>query len=107
MDQHEQFRTLARALSVMSSTDFDEARMEAEVEDDWTGKTYRVRRAGDWSQGMPMEASLDFAVDDALIALRDEMAQDGRPRWRSCAFTLRPDGTFTFDVSYPDERANR
>ena len=77
--------------------------MEAEVEDDWTEKTYSCRDAEAWSQGMPVEASLDFAVDDALMALREGMAQAGRPKWRSCTFSLTPDGSFTFDVTYPDE----
>ena len=107
MDHDHLYGTIARALRTICPAGFREARMDAEVEDDWTEKTYRYRDAGGWSQGVPVEASLDFAVDDALMALREGMAQAGRPKWRSCTFSLGPDGGFAFDVAYPggDDRA--
>ncbi|MEM9795370.1 MAG: hypothetical protein AAF919_02710 [Pseudomonadota bacterium] len=105
MDQDSLYGTLTRALLTICPEGFEAARIEAEVESDWTQKTYRYKTDGLWSQGQSVDAELDFDVDDALIALREVMVQDGRPAWSACMFTIRPAGAFSFDVTYPDEAA--
>ncbi len=106
MDQTALYQTLAKALIVTCPEGFEEARIDAELESDWSQKSYLCKINGEWSKGQSAPADTDFDVDDALHDLRDMMKQDGRPAWNRCSFSLKPDGTFTIDVAYPDEEAS-
>ncbi|MHA6316151.1 immunity protein YezG family protein [Altererythrobacter sp. CAU 1778] len=102
MNQTALYQTLAQALMVTCPDGFEEARIDAEIDSDWSKKAYSCKVDGEWSQGRSIPAETDFDVDDALYELRDLMQQDGRAAWTSCRFTLKPDGTFNLDVTYPD-----
>lgn len=102
MDQTALYQTLAKALIATCPDGFEEARIDAEMESDWSQKGYYCKVGGEWSQGQSVPAEIDFDVDDALYDLRDMMQQDGRQPWSKCSFTLKPDGTFNLDVAYPD-----
>lgn len=98
MEQNRIYEILARALMSVCLKDFEEARIEAEMEDGRSSKTYRYRRHGTWEKGVSVGAELDFEVDDAPMELRQSMMQEGRSAWRACTFKLIPDGSFSFDV---------
>ncbi len=105
MDQTALYQVLAKALMVACPSGFEEAQIQAELEADWSEKSYRCKQDGAWSQGLSVPADVDFDVDDALHDLRKMMQQDGREAWNRCTFTLKPDGQFSLDVSYPDTEA--
>ncbi|MBX7482729.1 hypothetical protein [Qipengyuania qiaonensis] len=99
---NELYQTLAKALVAICPDGFDEARVDAELEGDWSQKGYYCKVGGIWSNGKSVPADLDFEVDDALHALRGMMRQEGREPWAKCSFLMKRDGSFTFDVSYPE-----
>ncbi len=37
-----------------------------------------------------------------MNAVREKMAEDGKPRWRSATFELRPDGSFKLHANFDD-----
>ena len=102
MDQTALYQVLAKALLSTCPEGFEEARIEAEVESDWSEKAYRCKVGGEWSQGKSVPAELDFEVDDALHDLRKGMRQEGRAAWNRCTFVLQPDGRFDLQVAYPE-----
>ncbi|MEL7460970.1 MAG: hypothetical protein AAFX45_07145 [Pseudomonadota bacterium] len=100
MTETEAYAALARALQSICPADFSQAALSVEMEDDWTDKRYQYKVGDTWSLGQAVDANLDFEADDALHALRAMMRVEGKPAWTHCTFTLNPDGTFNFDVSY-------
>lgn len=102
MDQTAVYQVFAKALLVACPDGFEEARIEAELDSDWSQKSYHCKIDGAWSDGKSVPADVDFEVDDALHDLRALMKQDGREAWNKCTFTLKPDGEFNLNVSYPE-----
>ena len=103
MDQTAIYQVFAKALLVTCPEGFEEARIDAELESDWSQKSYHCKIDGQWSEGRAVSADIDFDVDDALHDLRNMMKQEGKQPWSRCTFTLKPNGEFNLDVSYPDD----
>jgi hypothetical protein len=102
MNQASLYGALANALTVICPNDFTEAKIEAEVHDDWSKTVYTCKVDSNWSQGLEAPVDADFEVDEALVDIRKAMTVPGQKPWSKCKFTLFPDGTFKFDVEYDD-----
>jgi hypothetical protein len=93
------YQTIAQALVSICPAGFEQARMVAQVGDDWSDIRYDCTVAGQTREGVTGDTATSSKVDDALQDLR--RAWPAQP-WSSCTFTLSPDGQFKFDVSYDD-----
>ena len=102
MDMSALYSVLAQGLLTICPGSFSSAVIDAELKDDWSNTVYRCETASGWSKGLPVQASVDFKVDDALHAIRKQMTIPGQTPWSRCTFTLFPDGKFKFDVEYDD-----
>jgi hypothetical protein len=102
VDQTAAYQALANALMAVCPPDFTQARVTAEIKDDWSKVEYSCETPSGPKTGLAADADTDFTVDDALHDLRDMMKPAAGAPWSRCTFTLTPDGKFDFAVDYDD-----
>jgi hypothetical protein len=81
--------------------DWETASLYAEIEDDEGGAIY-----GRYTTRESTDESLVFDAGSEAYLIFDElrrrMEKPGAPRWTAARFTVKRDGDFNLDVSYPD-----
>jgi hypothetical protein len=93
------YQAIATEIVSHCPKDFREATLTARLEEGASEFSLRCV-AGDGEVVKPRVGGLSAAnVDDALADLRQHWPSG---RFSTCAFTLKPDGKFKFDVGYDD-----
>jgi hypothetical protein len=97
-----QYKVLVNALLAASPKDFANAEIVARLDKGFSTIRYNCEDKGKRIEGLVADEVDDFAVDEALHAIRNAMTIPSQKPWSKCKFTLFPDGKFKFDVEYDD-----
>jgi hypothetical protein len=94
------YQTLTHIVSQQCPPGFIEARINAELDDDWA----RIRLVCVTNDEGEVEApvrGIELAdIHENLDGVREEMASLSGSRWKSCTFTVLAGGKFRIDVQY-------
>jgi hypothetical protein len=91
---------LAHAVINICPSGYNQAKLEAELDDDWARLDLRCidDSGGETRALLKGGASLD--LHDQLDIVRDEMARATGYKWKKCIFVILPGGKFKLDVEY-------
>jgi hypothetical protein len=93
-------QSLAAVVLSTCPTGYDEARLEAEVDENYAEmELLCYNQSGELVRSnLPGLSGPD--IHDILDAIRERMAEASGERWTRCVFLVRPDRSFKLDVSY-------
>lgn len=91
---------LAHAVSGACPPGYHQARLQAELDEGWAELDLQCTNdQGDQVMSqLPNGSGLKIHV--MLDDIREQMARQAGSKWKSCVFTVQPDGRFKLDVQY-------
>ncbi len=95
------YRALAQEIVSFCPPNYEQARLNAEVEEDWSKFSLTCELPGGDAVTPRIGGLSASKIDDALVELRGRMLmQKEATPWSRCTFTYHRDGRFKFDIQY-------
>jgi hypothetical protein len=88
------FQGMGIALSSICGGQFEEAKISAEVFEEYVNTIYSCKKNGVYVDGVDYNPKDHFVVLDNLVAINEAMGR----QWSKCTFVLMDDGNFSFEV---------